>query len=149
MKVEQNGVILNLRAENKDERRLLDAFWDRGVRVCSGGSTLGISLPLQTYVLELDERQVMALMHLLGSGREQEKGLIAGVMISKGSMLELEDEKLSLFFEYQSILEEVVQSVRRRQGGFTMGFPVRRVEPPKPVTEDEEDPERPPQEEQP
>lgn len=123
--------IVNLRAENPDEQRLLDAFWERGVRVCSGGSMLGISLPGFTYILELDEAQVMSLMHLLGTGREQERGLVAGAMIGKGSFLESEDVKMSLISEYQGILEEVVRSMRRRDGGATMGFPVRLANPKK------------------
>lgn len=111
MKAEQNGTIVNLRAEIPDEQRLLDAYWERGVRVCSGGGRLGISFPVSTYILELNEEQVMALMHLLGSGRNY----------------------IPLNIEYQSILEEVMRSMKRRDGGTTMGFPARAFTQPEPA----------------
>ncbi len=140
MKAEQNGTIVNLRAENRDEQRLLDAFWERGVRGKFGGSRLGITLPGGTYIIELNEEQVMALMHLLGSGREQERSFLSGVMIGKGSILDLEDEKVSLALEYQMILEEVIRSMKRRAGGATMAFPARAFTQPEPaiISEDRE-----------
>lgn len=136
MKAEQNGTIVDLRAENPDEQRLLDAFWERGVRVCAGGSRLGISLPGFYYVLELNEEQVMALMHLLGTGREQERSVITGLLMRKGNPLEVANEidNVSLIIRYQDILEEVLRSMKRRDGGATMGFTSRAFVQPPPQT---------------
>ncbi len=101
-----DGDCIQLRAESADEQKVLDAFWDDGIKVHCGGALLGISRPWPLYQLNFVEEEVAALLVALGQ--------CIGTA-----------ENQSMRETYRHLISRVFEVVQKHSSRGAIGFPTK------------------------